>query len=198
MRRVPGARLVAVGAVFLGLVAACGEGGDGNRGVSGPAMMGGGATDLHYGRLSCSPPASLPGSVVTVTLADMGMTHMATGTAPLGAHMMLRAAPSTVPSGQVTFVAQNMGWRTHELVILPLAAGSRAGQRVPGADGTVDENGSLGEASAACAAGSGDGITAGAVGWVTVSLPAGRYELVCNLPNHYADGMHQELDVTGG
>lgn len=195
MSRLARARLVAAGAVFLGLVAGCGDGG---RGVSGPAMMGGGATDLHYGRLSCSPPASLPGSVVTVTLADMGMTHMANGTAPLGAHMMLRAAPSTVPSGQVTFVAQNMGWRTHELVILPLSPGSGAGQRLPGADGTVDESGSLGEASASCAAGSGEGITAGSVGWVTLSLPAGRYELLCNLPNHYADGMYQELDITGG
>lgn len=161
-------------------------------------MMGGGATDLHYGPLSCSAPAALPGVVVTVTLADMGMMRTANGAAPLGAHMMLHAAPSTVSPGQVTFVARNMGWRTHELVILPLAAGSSAGQRVPGADGTVDESGSLGEASAACAAGSGEGITAGAVGWVTVSLPAGRYEVLCNLPNHYVDGMYQELDVMGG
>ena len=88
-----------------------------------------------------------------------------------------------------------MGWRTHELVILPLPAGAQAGQRVPGSDGKVDESGSLGEASASCAAGSGEGISAGAVGWTTVTLPAGRYELVCNLPNHYADGMRQELDV---
>jgi uncharacterized cupredoxin-like copper-binding protein len=24
----------------------------------------------------------------------------------------------------------------------------------------------------------------------------GHYELICNLPNHYADGMYQELVVT--
>lgn len=29
-----------------------------------------------------------------------------------------------------------------------------------------------------------------------VMLPAGRYELVCNLKNHYADGMHQGLSVS--
>jgi len=29
-----------------------------------------------------------------------------------------------------------------------------------------------------------------------VTLPPGRYELICNLPNHYADGMYQELVVT--
>jgi len=81
-------------------------------------------------------------------------------------------------------------------VILPLPGGAAAGQRVPGADGTVEETGSLGEASNSCAAGTGEGITSGAVGWTTLTLPAGRYELVCNLPNHYADGMYQELDVT--
>jgi uncharacterized cupredoxin-like copper-binding protein len=56
----------------------------------------------------------------------------------------------------------------------------------------------LGEVSAGCAAGAGEGLPAGSVGWVTVTLPAGRCELVCNLPSHYADGMRQELDVTGG
>ena len=79
------------------------------------------------------------------------------GNAPLGGHMMLRAVPATVPAGRISFVAENMGWRTHELVILPLKAGSRAGQRVPGPGGKVDESGSLGEASASCAAGSGEG-----------------------------------------
>jgi hypothetical protein len=66
----------------------------------------------------------------------------------------------------------------------------------PGSDGKVDETGSLGEASASCAGGAGDGITAHSVGWTTITLQPGRHELVCNLPNHYTDGMYQELDVT--
>ncbi len=110
------------------------------------------------------------------------------GTAPLAGHMMLRVAPATVPAGQVSLVVSNMGWRTHELVVLPLAAGASAGQRVPGADGRIDETASLGEMSNSCAAGAGDGIAAGAVGWDTVTLPPGNYELVCNLENHYANG----------
>jgi hypothetical protein len=105
---------------------------------------------------------------VEVMLGDMGMTQMMGGTAPLGGHMMLRVTPATVPAGQVSLVVSNMGWRTHELVVLPLAAGASAGQRVPGADGKVEETGSLGEVSNSCAAGAGDGITAGAVGWNTV------------------------------
>jgi uncharacterized cupredoxin-like copper-binding protein len=82
------------------------------------------------------------------------------------------------------------------MVVLPLAPGQAAGQRTAGSDGKVDETGSLGEASGSCAAGSGDGIQAGSVGWVTLNLPAGRYELICNLANHYANGMRQLLVVT--
>ena len=114
-----------------------------------------------------------------------------------GTPAVLRAFPASVPTGQVSFVVGNRGWRTHEMVVLPLAPGQAAGQRTPGTDGKVDEAGSLGEASASCAAGSGDGIKPGSVGWVTLALPAGRYELVCNLRNHYANGMHQAFVVTG-
>ena len=102
---------------------------------------GNGGMGYHYSQLACSAPSSLPGRTVTVMLADMGMTQMMGGTAPLGARMMLRAVPATVPAGRISFVAENMGWRTHELLILPLKAGSLAGQRVPGPDGKVDETG---------------------------------------------------------
>ena len=158
--------------------------------------MMGGAPGYTFSRLTCSAPPSLPGTTVDVMLGDMGMTQMMSDTAPLGGHMMLRVTPATVPAGQVSLVVSNMGWRTHELVVLPLAADASAGQRVPGADGKVDETGSLGEVSNSCAAGVGDGITAGAVGWNTVTLPPGHYELVCNLENHYANGMYQELVVS--
>jgi uncharacterized cupredoxin-like copper-binding protein len=163
----------------------------------GPGMMGGGSGSGYlFSKLTCAAPPDLPGHTVNVTLADMGMTQMMGGTAPLRAHMMLRAIPRTVAAGKVSLVAGNMGWRTHELVILPLAAGDSAGQRVPGPDGKVDETGSLGEASTSCGAGAGDGIRAGTASWATLTLAPGRYELVCNLPNHYADGMYQEILVT--
>ncbi|WP_344253845.1 sulfocyanin-like copper-binding protein [Terrabacter carboxydivorans] len=147
--------------------------------------------------LSCDAPSDLPGERVTVTLMDMGMSRMMGGIAPMGAHMLLTAAPTTVHGGRVSIVVDNTGWRTHEVVVLPLASGAVAGQRPVGSDGKVDETGSLGEASSSCRAGAGDGIVSGAVGWVTLTLPPGHYELVCNLQNHYADGMRQELVVTG-
>lgn len=162
---------------------------------TGAGMMGSGSV-YRYSKQTCQAPASLPGRTVDVLLGDMGMTQMMGGNAPLGVHMMLQASPATLAAGQVSLVAANRGWRTHELVILPLAAGKAAGQRVPGSDGKIDEQGSLGEASTSCAAGSGDGIKAGTVGWITLTLAPGRYELVCNLRNHYADGMRQEIRVS--
>jgi uncharacterized cupredoxin-like copper-binding protein len=171
-------------------------------GASGGMMRGFGWVTAHppggydLSPVSCSAPGSLPGTIVDVVVGDMGMMRMMGGRTPLGQHMMLRSNPTRVSAGQISIVVANMGWRTHELVVLPLADGQQAGQRIPGADGTVDEQGSLGEASASCAAGKGEGLDAGTTGWVTLRLPAGRYELLCNLPNHYANGMYQQLTVT--
>jgi uncharacterized cupredoxin-like copper-binding protein len=162
----------------------------------GASMMGSVPHGYHLSRLTCSAPPSLPGSTIYVMVGDMGMTSMMGGVAPLGARMMLRAVPTSVPAGRVSFAVGDMGWRTHEMVVLPLAPGQAAGQRAPGRDGRVDETGSLGEASASCAAGSGEGIEPGTVGWVTLTLSAGRYELVCNLRNHYANGMYQAFVVS--
>jgi len=129
-------------------------------------MMGGGS-QYHFAALTCSAPASLPGATVRVESGDLGMTQMMGGTAPMGAQMRLLATPAIEPAGPISLVVSNVGWRTHELVILPLAAGAAVGQRLPGS-----------------------------VGWVTVTLAPGRYELLRNLPNHYADGMHQELTIS--
>ena len=158
-------------------------GGSPGRGAGSGMMDSGG---MAYRQLTCQPPSAVPGEVVRVRLSDMGMSAMASGDAPLGMRMVLRASPSVVTAGTDTLLVENLGWRTHELVVLPLAAG---------ADGKVDESGSLGEASRSCASGEGEGIASGAVGWVTLELRPGHYELVCNLTNHYADGMHAELLV---
>ncbi len=149
----------------------------------------------HSSTLTCSAPRTLPGSRVRVTLADLGMMRMMHGTAPMGAHMRLRVLPRRVPAGQVSLVAANVGWRTHELVVLPLAEGAVAGRRTPGPKGRISEAGALGEASRSCRAGTGEGIGAGTVGWTTLTLRPGRYELVCNLRNHYANGMYGVLVV---
>ena len=171
-----------------------------------------GAFSSDSSSAACSAPA-LPGTVVTARLMNMGGTGMhgtmmrrgSVGMGRSGMHqsqwpswtpgmMRLVTSVDTVPAGQVSIVAANLGTITHELVVLPLAGS--AGTRTVGTDGRVAEAGSLGEASASCAAGEGNGIKAGSTGWVTLTLPAGRYELVCNLAGHYRAGMYAELDVT--
>jgi uncharacterized cupredoxin-like copper-binding protein len=146
---------------------------------------------------TCAVPTTLTTPVVTVTASDMGMMARSDATAPLGARMTLDVTPTTVRAGQVTLLLQNAGWRVHELVVLPLEDGQEVGSRASGSDGKVDEADSLGEASNDCAAGSGEGVASGSAGWVTLTLAPGRYELACNLENHYADGMRVELDVAG-
>src|SRR6478735_6251610 len=86
--------------------------------------------------------------------------------------MMLRPHRPPCPPDRSACPASNMGWRTHEPVILPLTADAAAFQRTTGPDGEVAEAGSLGEASASDAEGSGEGINAG-VGWTTATPAAG-------------------------
>jgi uncharacterized cupredoxin-like copper-binding protein len=64
-----------------------------------------------------------------------------------------------------------------------------------GIDNKVDETGSVGEASKSCGSGAGDDLDPGSIGWVTLHLAAGNYELICNLPGHYAAGMSTQLTV---
>ena len=43
---------------------------------------------------------------------------------------------------------------------------------------------------------SGRSLAPGESGWVTLMLTPGTYEVVCNLANHYVDGMCQQFTVT--
>jgi uncharacterized cupredoxin-like copper-binding protein len=161
----------------------------------------------------CTVPAPL-GRVVEVRVAEMGAMmggpyRHGSGTGngyragddagqpwPPGMGWMdMTVSPTPVKAGEISLLVTNLGWRPHELVVLPLAAGRGVGQRPIMADGRIDETGTLGEASASCAADSGDGILPGTAGWTTLTLAPGRYELVCNYPGHYRGGMYAELDV---
>lgn len=165
--------------------------------LGGPAGYGG----FRNRATSCTAPSSLPGSVVTVTDRDMGnmmggpMMGSGTLAGAMPGMLGLHASPTTVPAGTVSFVVDNVGGMTHELIVMPLR-GPGIGERSVGSDGKVSEAGSLGEASRSCGSGPADGIQAGTAGWVTLHLPAGRYELICNQPWHYASGMYAELRVT--
>ncbi|MHB1490317.1 sulfocyanin (SoxE) [mine drainage metagenome] len=145
---------------------------------------------------TATPVPELPGTIVNVTVGNMGGAMMGRGSGVGGGAMFLRVDRATVRAGAVSFVATNLGSVNHELVVLPLADGATPGSRRVGGDNKVDETGSLGEASNSGGAGAGEGITPGASGWVSLTLAPGRYELVCDIAGHYADGMHAVLTVT--
>ncbi len=142
----------------------------------------------------CSAPG-LAGSVVDVNLMNMMNGQMGGGWMT-GGSMRLSTSSNHAAAGTVSFRAANMGTLVHELVVLPLPAGQSAGDRVATNSGKVDESGSLGEVSNTCGSGPGTGLTPGSIGRVTIQLAPGNYELVCNLPGHYADGMYAELTVS--
>ena len=143
---------------------------------------------------ACSAPP-LAGTVVDVRLMNMGGPMMRAGGSMMGGTMRVVADRQSVPAGTVSLRVANVGSLVHELVVLRLDGGARVGDRPVGADGRIDEASSVGEASQSCGGGSGDGIAPGALGWVTLQLSAGDYELVCNLPGHYAGGMYTALHV---
>jgi uncharacterized cupredoxin-like copper-binding protein len=140
----------------------------------------------------CTAP-TFPGALVDVTLADMGASMMRNAT---GGHMRIFASQSTVTAGDVSLRVANTGSIVHELIVLPLPAGQRIGHREVKSDGRVDETGSLGEAAKPCGDGAGDGIDPGGLSWTTLQLRPGTYEMLCNIPGHYAAGMYRTLVVS--
>jgi uncharacterized cupredoxin-like copper-binding protein len=138
--------------------------------------------------IPCDIPA-LPGSQVDIALGDNGGSMMG-GRWPM--MVSVRAQPQTVNAGVVSLLVRNRGQYVHELTVLPELA-SGLGTRFTAPDGTVSEEGALGHAETSCGAGEGDGIPPGGTSWLTLELPPGQYELVCNEPWHYQAGMYQTL-----
>lgn len=165
--------------------------------MTGIALLGGGTNPGGAGNPAttrCAAP-SFAGTVVNVTTTDRGRAMM-TRPGMMRGGMRLTADRATVVHGNVSFLVTNAGTIPHEMLVVPLSGTQSAGTRSVGRDGRVDEAGSLGEASATCAEGEGEGILPWTSGWVTLELPPGRYELFCNLPGHYLAGMYTELTVT--
>jgi len=105
-----------------------------------------------------------------------------TGGPPNAGSMWIALSRSTNSGSKVTFRVRNVGNLPHEFVVLKTdksANGLGTGSRVP-EDGNVGETGDLqtGESKA-----------------LKLKLKAGHYALICNLPGHYAAGMHTDFTV---
>jgi uncharacterized cupredoxin-like copper-binding protein len=86
----------------------------------------------------------------------------------------------TVAAGEVKITAPNIGKVEHELVLLKT---DQNPADLKQKNGEVDEEAypSPGEIPE---------VAAGKTGKKTVSLKAGKYAMICNLPGHYKGGMY--------
>ena len=149
---------------------------------------GGGGFAQRLSVANCQPLHSAT-TKIQVSLSDgAGMMDGSLSMVSLAANV------NSVHSGQVTFIATNYGRMIHELLILPEPT-TGPGTRPTGADGKIDESLSLGEASRSCGNAAGSGISPGSRSWVTLNLAPGTYELLCDVPWHYVNGMFTTLVV---
>jgi uncharacterized cupredoxin-like copper-binding protein len=168
----------AVGLLTLGTIVAVG------------AVQGQFGVSQNLALANCGPRHP-QGAVVRVDLTDRGGAMMGADNAMM---VSMVASPDVVSAGTVTLIATNTGTLNHELLVLPAPADG-VETRAVASDGTIDETSSLGEASTSCGQGVGSGISPGTTSWMTLPLASGNYELVCDVPWHYANGMFTRLTV---
>lgn len=96
-------------------------------------------------------------------------------------------SPTSTPSGDVTLVATNEGSMTHEFEIFTVE-GDVDPASLPVEDNVANTDGLtlLDEV---------EDVTPGSEAPLTVNLDPGTYAVICNLPGHYANGMHATLTV---
>jgi uncharacterized cupredoxin-like copper-binding protein len=113
------------------------------------------------------------GSGIGVTLADFSITPDET----------------SASAGELTFDVTNDAEQTHEFVIFKT---DLAADALPTDDeGLVDESGEGVELVDEI-----EDIEAGSTQSLTVTLDAADYVFICNLPGHYAQGMHTSFTVS--
>jgi uncharacterized cupredoxin-like copper-binding protein len=96
---------------------------------------------------------------------------------------------SSAAAGELTFDIHNDAEQTHEFVIFNTDLA--ADQLPTNEDGDVDEEGEGVEAIDEIEDIEGDTDQS-----LTVTLDAGNYVFICNLPGHYRQGMHVSFTVT--
>lgn len=110
-------------------------------------------------------------------------------------------AKPRVKAGMVTLKLKNTGSIEHELIVIRTDLDS--GELPTDENGKAVEHGAVaphhsgrGDGAEHAGAHVGTHVPAGEAGSVALKLEPGKYALVCNLPGHYASGMHSNFTVT--
>jgi uncharacterized cupredoxin-like copper-binding protein len=134
-----------------------------------------GEGDVQASAVSSTSPEVEAGSHITATIADMSIA--------LSTH--------TVPEGFVTFDITNNGPSLHELVVLKTNIAPGKLPDNPDEEGMVQE-----DAAGIVPMGEDGNIPPNTDATLTLHLKPGKYQIICNLPGHYAAGMYTDLTVT--
>lgn len=93
------------------------------------------------------------------------------------------AVPAKVAHGKVTFVVRNVGKLKHEFVVIKT---KRAAAKLPVKGAKAVETGRVGKIPE---------FRPGQTRRLTLTLKAGHYALICNLPAHYKAGQRSDFAV---
>ncbi len=135
------------------------------------------------GQAAAQPAGYAPSAgVVTVTLGETDPNTM-----------YIKMSAPTAPQGPVSFIVTNEGTETHEFVVLQTktAAADFPIVSFEGEANRIDE-----DAKGVVNVGETGDMKPGTTMMLSIDMKAGHYAVVCNLPGHYAMGMHQDFWVT--
>ena len=107
-------------------------------------------------------------------------------------HMFIDLSSPSAGAGTVHFIVTNAGKEKHEFVVLQTKTAA-SDFRVGSFEG---ENDRINEDTSGTNVGETGDMQPGQTKTLTISLKAGHYAVVCNLPGHYRMGMHQDFTVT--
>ncbi len=170
------AAVIAVAALLLAACSSAGPGGATNTVAFIPDYQPGGGT------VAAAPqgysPAEQP---ITVSLGETDTTHM-----------FIDLSQPFASQGTVSFVVTNTGAETHEFVVLRTDSPAADFPIVSfeGEPNRIDE-----DAQGVTNVGETGDMKPGTAMTLSLDLTPGHYAVVCNLPGHYAMGMHQDFDV---
>ena len=134
-----------------------------------------------------SAPAQLAGYTAPANVVSVSLGETDPNT------MFIHMSQAVVPQGPVSFIVTNTGTQTHEFVALAAKTGAADFPVVSfeGETNRIDEG-----AKGVVNVGETGDMKPGTSMVMTIDMKAGHYAMVCNLPGHYANGMHEDFWVT--
>lgn len=158
------------------------------RGI--PALLGAAVLLAAVLLAACSPSATPgPTSAANPTAAGSSTGTGAGAVTVTEEDGKITPSTTTAAAGPVSFAVTNSGTLTHEFVVIKTDL--PADQLPTTADGSeVDES-----ATGLTVVDEVEDISVGATENLDVTLDAGHYVLICNVPTHYGLGMHVDFTV---